>query len=82
MFTYLFFLYCAVMIVGTGLLAITMRNPVHAVLMVLILFFHMAGLYLILGAEFLAAVQIIVCMPALFWFFISLCCFSSAYAMR
>ncbi|HHB75027.1 MAG TPA: NADH-ubiquinone/plastoquinone oxidoreductase chain 6 [Desulfobulbus sp.] len=60
MFTYLFFLYCAVMIVGTGLLAITMRNPVHAVLMVLILFFHMAGLYLILGAEFLAAVQIIV----------------------
>ena len=60
MFTYLFFLYCAVMIVGTGLLAVTMRNPVHSVLMVLILFFHMAGLYLILGAEFIAAVQIIV----------------------
>ncbi len=60
MFTEIFFLYCAVMITGTGILAITRRNPVHAVLMVLILFFHMAGLYLTLQAEFLAAVQIIV----------------------
>jgi len=60
MFNYFFFLYCAVVIVGTGLLAITRRNPVHSVLMVLVLFFHMAGLYLILNAEFLAAVQIIV----------------------
>jgi len=60
MFTEIFFLYCAVMIVGTGILAITRTNPVHAVLMVLVLFFHMAGLYLTLQAEFLAAVQIIV----------------------
>jgi len=60
MFTQIFFCYCAVMIVGTGLLAITLRNPVHSVLMVLVLFFHMAGLYLTLQAEFLAAVQIIV----------------------
>lgn len=60
MFTQIFFLYCAVMIVGTGILAITLRNPVHCLLMVLVLFFHMAGLYLTLQAEFLAAVQIIV----------------------
>lgn len=60
MFTQIFFCYCAVMIVGTGLLAITLKNPVHSVLMVLVLFFHMAGLYLTLQAEFLAAVQIIV----------------------
>ncbi len=60
MFTQIFFCYCAVMIIGTGLLAITLRNPVHSVLMVLVLFFHMAGLYLTLQAEFLAAVQIIV----------------------
>jgi len=60
MFTQIFFCYCAVMIIGTGLLAITMKNPVHSVLMVLVLFFHMAGLYLTLQAEFLAAVQIIV----------------------
>lgn len=60
MFSQIFFLYCAVMIVGTGILAITLRNPVHSLLMVLVLFFHMAGLYLTLQAEFLAAVQIIV----------------------
>jgi NADH-quinone oxidoreductase subunit J len=48
------------MIVVSGILAVSLRNPVHCVLMVLVLFFHMAGLYLTLNAEFLAAVQIIV----------------------
>ena len=60
MFLQVFFLYCAVMIVSSGILAVSLRNPVHCVLMVLVLFFHMAGLYLTLNAEFLAAVQIIV----------------------
>jgi len=60
MFTQFFFGYCALMIIGSGILAISLRNPVHCVLMVLVLFFHMAGLYLTLNAEFLAAVQIIV----------------------
>ncbi|MDR2550985.1 MAG: NADH-quinone oxidoreductase subunit J [Desulfobulbus sp.] len=60
MFPQFFFGYCALMIVASGLLAISLRNPVHCVLMVLVLFFHMAGLYLTLNAEFLAAVQIIV----------------------
>lgn len=60
MFMQLFFGYCALMIVISGILAISLRNPVHCVLMVLVLFFHMAGLYLTLNAEFLAAVQIIV----------------------
>ena len=60
MFTQIFFMYCALMIIASGILAISLRNPVHCVLMVLVLFFHMAGLYLTLNAEFLAAVQIIV----------------------
>ncbi len=60
MFTQIFFLYCAVMILGSAMLAITRRNPVHAVLMLLLMFFHMAGLYISLQSEFLAAVQIIV----------------------
>lgn len=60
MFAKFFFIYCALMILGTGVLAISLRNPVHSLLMVLVLFFHMAGLYLTLNAEFLAAVQIIV----------------------
>jgi NADH-quinone oxidoreductase subunit J len=60
MFTQIFFMYCALMIIASGILAISLRNPVHCVLMVLVLFFHIAGLYLTLNAEFLAAVQIIV----------------------
>jgi NADH-quinone oxidoreductase subunit J len=60
MFAQIFFTYCAVMITGSALVAIHLRNPVHSVLMVLVLFFHMAGLYLLLNAEFLAAVQVIV----------------------
>lgn len=60
MSTQLVFLYCALVILASGILAISLRNPVHCVLMVLVLFFHMAGLYLTLNAEFLAAVQIIV----------------------
>lgn len=60
MFAKLFFLYCAGMIGSTALLAVQLRNPVHSLLMVLVLFFHLAAIYLTLGAEFLAAVQVIV----------------------
>ncbi len=60
MFNQIFFLYCGLMILGSGLLAVRFKNPVYSVLAVLILFFHMAGLYLLLNAEFLAAIQIIV----------------------
>ncbi|MBV5306802.1 MAG: NADH-quinone oxidoreductase subunit J [Desulfobulbaceae bacterium] len=56
----LLFLYCAVVIIGTGLVAVRAKNPVYSVLSVMVLFFHMAGLYLLLNAEFLAAIQIIV----------------------
>ncbi|MEA3466991.1 MAG: NADH-quinone oxidoreductase subunit J [Thermodesulfobacteriota bacterium] len=60
MFNQILFLYCAVVIITTGLLAVRFKNPVYSVLAVLVLFFHMAGLYLLLNAEFLAAIQIIV----------------------
>lgn len=60
MFITWYFWYNALVIVLCGILAISLRNPVHSVLAVLVLFFHMAGLYLLLQAEFLAAVQVIV----------------------
>lgn len=60
MFSKLFFLYCALMIVTTALLAVRFRNPVYSVLSVLVMFFHVAALYLMLNAEFLAAIQVIV----------------------
>jgi NADH-quinone oxidoreductase subunit J len=43
-----------------SVVAITRKNPLHAVLWVLALFGHIAGIYIFLNAEFLAAIQIIV----------------------
>ena len=42
------------------MLVVTRKNPVHSVLWMLLLFFHISGLYLFLNAEFLAAVQVVV----------------------
>jgi NADH-quinone oxidoreductase subunit J len=55
-----FFGYLASAIVLLSLLVITRRNPVHSVLFMLLMFFHLAALYLFLDAEFLAAIQVIV----------------------
>lgn len=55
-----FFGYLATAIVLLSLLVITRRNPVHSVLLMLLMFFHLAALYLFLNAEFLAAIQVIV----------------------
>lgn len=55
-----FFGYFAVVIASTAILVVALRNPVYSVLSLLIMFFHVAGLYVTLHAEFLAAVQIIV----------------------
>lgn len=57
---HLFFGYFSFVIVLTSLLVITRRNPVHSILWMLVMFFHVAGLYLFLNAEFMAAIQIIV----------------------
>jgi NADH-quinone oxidoreductase subunit J len=56
----LFFFYFAGVIVLTSALVVALRNPIYSVLSLLIMFFHVAGLYVTLHAEFLAAVQIIV----------------------
>jgi len=56
----LFFAYFSVVMVLSSVLVITRKNPVHSVLWMLILFVHIAALYLFLNAEFLAAIQIII----------------------
>lgn len=55
-----FFFYFAGIIVLTAVLVVGLRNPVYSALSLLIMFFHVAGLYVTLHAEFLAAVQVIV----------------------
>lgn len=60
MMNQLIFLYFAVVILVSAVLTITRRNPVHSVMFMLLLFFHIAGVFVLLNAEFLAAVQLIV----------------------
>ncbi|MCL5023730.1 MAG: NADH-quinone oxidoreductase subunit J [Nitrospirae bacterium] len=54
------FIYLAAAIVILSVLVITRSNPVHSMITMLVLFFHIAALYVTLNAEFLAAIQVIV----------------------
>jgi NADH-quinone oxidoreductase subunit J len=60
MLTAAFFYLFAFVTVLAGLMVITARNPVHAVLFLILAFFNAAGLFLLLGAEFLAMILVIV----------------------
>lgn len=51
--------YFAIVMIALSILIVTRKNPVHSVLWMLVLFFHIAAIYLFLNAEFIAAVQII-----------------------
>jgi NADH-quinone oxidoreductase subunit J len=64
------FYYMAAASVASALLAVTRKNPVHSMLWVLVLFLHVAGIFLLLGAEFLAAVQVIVYAGAILIFYL------------
>ena len=44
----------------SGLLVVTARNPVHSVLFLITTFFTTAGLFVLLGAEFLAMLLVVV----------------------
>jgi hypothetical protein len=54
-----FYLFSTVMI-GSAFMVIAARNPVHSVLFLILAFVNAAGLFLILGAEFLAMLIVIV----------------------
>jgi NADH-quinone oxidoreductase subunit J len=64
------FYYLAAASIASALLAVTRRNPVHSMLWVLALFLHVAGIFLLLGAEFLAGVQVIVYAGAILIFYL------------
>ena len=50
----------AVVAVASGVMVIAARNPVHSVLFLILAFFNSAGLFVLLGAEFLAMILVIV----------------------
>jgi NADH-quinone oxidoreductase subunit J len=58
--TAFFFYLFAVFAVISATLVITAKNPVHAVLFLILTFFNAAGLFVLLGAEFLAMLLVIV----------------------
>ncbi len=54
-----FYLFAAVL-VFSAVMVITARNPVHSVLFLILGFFNCAGLFILLGAEFIAMILVIV----------------------
>ncbi|WP_431858838.1 NADH-quinone oxidoreductase subunit J [Azospirillum sp.] len=54
-----FYLFSAIL-VASGVMVISARNPVHSVLYLILAFFQAAGLCVLMGAEFLAMILVIV----------------------
>jgi NADH-quinone oxidoreductase subunit J len=50
----------AIVVVVAGLLVVTSKNPVHSVLWLILTFLSSAGLFVLLGAEFVAMLLVIV----------------------
>lgn len=66
----LLFFYLAGVTVISAVLVISLRNIVYSVLALLVAFMHIAGLYLLLNAEFIAAIQIIIYAGAILVFYL------------
>jgi NADH-quinone oxidoreductase subunit J len=56
---FVFYLFAAVT-VAAGVMVISARNPVHSVLYLILAFFNSAGLFVLMGAEFLAMILVVV----------------------
>ncbi len=55
-----FFYLFAVITLGSGIMVISSRNPVHSVLFLILAFVNASGLFVLLGAEYLAMLLIVV----------------------
>src|SRR5688572_18155773 len=67
--TWLFYAFAALLLVS-GMLVITARNPVHGVLFLVLAFFTAAGIWLLLLAEFLAIALVVVYVGAVMVLFL------------
>ena len=54
-----FYLFAAILI-ASAVMVVTARNPVHSVLFLILAFVNAAGLFLLMGAEFLGMILIVV----------------------
>ena len=57
--TLFFYLFSAV-VIASAVMVVGARNPVHSVLFLILAFFNSAGLFILLGAEFLAMILVVV----------------------
>ena len=64
MMSIIFYLF-AIIALASAISVISSRNPVHSVLSLILTFFAVAGLFVLLGAEFLAMLLMIVYVGAL-----------------
>ena len=58
--TAFFFYLLSAVAIASGVMVIASRNPVHSVLFLILAFFNAAGLFILLGAEFLAMILVVV----------------------
>jgi len=54
-----FYLFAGI-VLASGVMVISSKNPVHSVLFLILAFFNAAGLFVLLGAEFLAMLLVVV----------------------
>ena len=57
--TIAFYLFAGIAI-ASGVMVVSARNPVHSVLFLILAFFNAAGLFVLMGAEFLAMILVVV----------------------
>jgi NADH-quinone oxidoreductase subunit J len=60
MFEAIAFWFFSFVLLASAVMVIAARNPVHSVLFLILTFFNAAGLFVLLGAEFLAMILIVV----------------------
>src|SRR5215208_5997220 len=68
--TAFFFYVFAAIAVASAVMVVTSRNSVHSVLYLILCFFNGAGLFILLGAEFLAMILVVVYVGAVMVLFL------------
>ena len=65
MFEAIAFYFFSAILIASAVMVIAARNPVHSVLFLILSFFNAAGLFVLLGAEFLAKTAFLFFMMAM-----------------
>lgn len=65
-----FFYLFATVAIAAAFMVISARNPVHAVLFLILTFFNVAGLFILMGAEYLAMLLVVVYVGAVMVLFL------------